>query len=150
MSKTTTSVSNLGLVKRVMAMLNAGDEGKIHGFLLKVIRDRNKEISARKQNMEAAEFEYKSSLTSFQEQLEDAQQDYSDAFLNIETDNVKNNATQSNYVDTYLDRIADKKRQVKSIETLIKTLKVEHKDALDLVKLEIKELQSQIKEIQKG
>ena len=145
--ETKKSVGNLSLTERIMAMLNAGDEGKINNFLLKVLRDREKEIKAREQNIKVITFEHENKLIELNEKLEDAENDYKDAFLNVESENVENNAKQSAYIDSYLRNIENKKDSVQHIKGLISKRKISFKDSIEEIELEIKELKNQIAEI---
>lgn len=144
MSNNATPIKNLSLTGRILALFNAGDEGKVNSFLLKVIRDREKQIATREQNMKAIQFEHDNNITTLREKLEDAEEDYNDAFLNVDPAKIDNNTKQSEHIDTYLGKIEAKLSVVESYKSQIKSANTAFSDKKDESKLEISTLRSQI------
>lgn len=128
-----------GLTRKVMAKLNLGDGGKVDNFIGKLVKDFEKAINKNKQVLELKKMNYEEAQREFDEQLEDAREELSDAWMHIPVEKVANNDAQNNYKAEYLSRI-------ERLEASIKGLEDAKKASTEAYEKNVKEIEETIKE----
>lgn len=127
-----------GLTRKVMAVFNLGDGGKVDNFIGKLVKDFEKAISKNKQVLALKEMNHQEALKDFDEHLEDAREELADAWMNIPVEKVANNDAQNNYKGEYLsniDRIEDSiKRLEKSKTSLVEAYEKSVKEINEAIK----------------
>ncbi len=138
------SLSKLAIVRRAMAFLNLGEEGKLESFYGKVIYTLNKEKKIINQNIAQAKFNHESDLETFDENLKDAQDAFEHAKIDVDPSKIATNADQTAYVDAFLNNLDSKALAVKKIEKQIESAKESYEKAIKEYNEEIESLDKRI------
>lgn len=113
------SISKLAIVRKAMAFLNLGEEGKLESFYSKVINTLSKEKKILNQNIDQLKFNHSVEIEALEEKLEDAQEAFEHSKIDVDLSKIHTNADQTNYVDIFLNNMDKKALEVKSIESQI-------------------------------
>lgn len=111
--------SNFSIVRKIAALLNLGEEGKLDSFFNKVVKSLSNEIKVKKNNLNSKKLLHEQKLDELEDKLEDAKLALEESFLKVDVSNITTNEDQTNYVDKYLDNIDVKYLQVKKLEDQI-------------------------------
>lgn len=147
--KTTNVVSEFALVKKIVALLKIGDQGKLESFFSRVCKNLKKEISALEKTMDVAKFEFERNLDDLNDKLEDAQEAYTASLMQVDVESIKTNEDQNKYVDIYLSNIDRKHSEVIALENKITKLKEEYQQANELTEKQISSLKKRLAEVGK-
>ena len=144
-SKETTT--EFSIVKAVMAFLKLDDAGKVSKFFKGIIADAEYQIEVKQQLITAQQLQNKTEQLKFNRQIEDAEMELENAYLNVEVEKIKNNSDITTYTSIYLTGISKAEANVK----LLKDAKTENntnfKTNVEKVELEIKALQDRIEKV---
>lgn len=112
MSNAKENTTTEGFVKRIMASLKGGDEGKLKRFHSKAIKHLNDQVRIRKTEIE-----------ELHEKGVDLQEEYAEAVLSVDFDRISTTDNAKNYASSYVsglmgyeDRIQDIDDQVEALE----------------------------------
>lgn len=128
------SGSEFSLVRRILALLKIGDAGKLDSFFRKQVRNLERDVEALEHEKKSIAFEYERQQSTLKEQLEDAKNALSDAFIAVQPEDVADNAKQEVFAERYWRNIdyreADVERIIQRQEDLEKGYK-ENVEELD-------------------
>jgi len=130
--------SKFAIVRKIEALLNLGDTGKLDSFAGRVVRTLDREIASLEKNKSTNKFNFKQKLEDLQDNLEDAQAALEDAYVNIPVDKVQTNQAQKDFVDSYLYGIGSAAEEVERIEKRISDAKGEHREQINDLDARIK------------
>lgn len=133
-----------GIVQRVLAALNLGDDGKVMSFFGHLEKYTNRDVVNIKANLSAAELEHTQNLETLADDLQDAKQSLKEAYENVEIDRIQTNADQKAYMAVYLGRVAAAEALVESVETRIKYAKERYEELVKTEKAKIAKLESRL------
>lgn len=142
-----TTGKKLAIVEQIVNFLKLGDEGKLGSFFERVVKKLEKSISLHKKNIENLKFNSKNAVDTLNDQLADAKEELETTYLNVQPDDVANNAKQESFLETYLDRIEAAEMKVSMIQDRITSEKDALADAIKDAEIQIKELETRIKNI---
>jgi len=97
--------SKFAIVNKAVAALNLGDYGKIEGFVSRTADILKRESETATRSISNAEHNHKTELSILGEELDDAVQSVEDAYCSLEPEQLKDNASQRAFRETYLDSI---------------------------------------------
>lgn len=119
MENNTPKTTGLGLVDRILAFLQLGEDGKINAFFIKQVKRLKKDISNLEKNISTAKEIAKDSNEEVNEKIEDLKEQLNDAFMNISVEDVKTNELANDFEYTYWNRIAKIEADIKYQESII-------------------------------
>lgn len=124
--------TGLGLVDRILAFLEIGENGKINAFFLKQVKRLKKEISFIEKNIATVKELNKDANETINEKIEDLNEQLNDAYMNISAEDVKTNEMANDFESVYWNRIekiqAEINYQKSLIESNDKDLEIKIKD----------------------
>jgi small-conductance mechanosensitive channel len=133
-----------GIVQRVLAALNLGDDGKVMSFFSHVEKATSRDIVNIKANMSAAELEHTQTLEALADDLQDAKQSLKETYENVEVEQIQTNAAQKAYMSIYLNRVKAAEDAVGYVETRIKNVKERYEDFVKAEKAKIAKLEGRL------
>lgn len=98
-TKTTT------LYARICAFLKVTDEGKVQGFLDRVVKNLKRSVESAEQNIRNLQFQLETVTNKHNDAVEDLTQAVVDAETGIDLSHIQNNADAEKYQQVYLDTI---------------------------------------------
>jgi hypothetical protein len=144
MSEQVENKANYSIVRKIQALLNLGEAGKLDSFFGRIDKTLNKDIVGHKKNIEALEFELENKKDKLEDDLADAEQELESAYLDVPVEEISTNEDQKNYMKVYLGNVKKYQDKVEDIKKDIKKVKSEHKDEVDKINEEIKSLKEMI------
>lgn len=141
------STSKYAIVRKIKALFNMGDEGKLESFLDRVIKSLTTDQKAHKQNLATEKFNHDQKMDKLNDQLEDLKVELEESFSNIPIANVETNALQTSYVSTYLSNISRKEKAVEAKEEEIKVAQEAYDKTVEETNKQIELLQDRIDKI---
>ena len=135
------------LLQKIKAFLNITDEGRIEHFLQKQVKNLNREISAANKNIESENFNFSNEIEQLNEKLEDAQLEVESAYMSVTPDDVKTNADQDSFADSYWRKIENAELAVKQIQERIDALTEAHEKTVGRFTKHIEECKRRIGKI---
>lgn len=139
--------TKFAIVEQIVNFLKLGDEGKLGSFFERVVKKLEKSISLHKKNIENLKFNSKNAVDTMLDQLADAKEELDTTYLNVQPDDVSNNAKQEAFLETYLDRIEAAEMKVSRINERITAEKDALADKIKDAEVQIKELETRINNI---
>jgi len=132
--------AKFSIVRRIVAFLELGENGKLDSFFLRVEKTLNREIEAYKKNIDIIKFEAKQKADEYDDKIEDAEKAVEEAFMNVTPEQVDSNQKQVDFLDSYLSNL----KRAKSAVTSLKDAKA---DAAKASKGEVDNLNDKINEL---
>ena len=131
------NVTELAIVKKIMELLKLGEAGKIGNFFSKQVKNSEKAIRDLKRNKTTLKNSYEDNVEDLNDQLVDAKEAVSDAYMNVSVDNVKTNAAMANFEIEYWAGVRAAEALVDELENKLEVAKEEYEE-------EVKDLDEQI------
>ena len=132
-----TQVTELAIVKRIMAKLQLGDAGKMGSFFGKQLKNAEKAIRDLERNKITLKNQYNDDVQDVKDQIEDAAEALVDAYDNVTPDDVRNNAAMLSFEKSYWQSVNMAKAKVENLNEKLKCMKEYNKD-------EVKEIDEEI------
>ena len=136
-----------GIVAKILALLNLGEEGKIENFFVKQRKALEKDIKNLNKNLDTYEDQKAEALEELNEKLEDAKTKVEDAYTSVTVENVATNEAANSFADTYWYYVANAEAAVEKLETSIKTETEEYDKLLESTKTQIAKKQARLNKI---
>ena len=111
-----TKVTELAIVKKVMAILELGDAGKIGSFFNKQKSKADKAIRDLRRNKLTLKNIHKDDIEDLNDSLEDLNESLADAYLNVTPKDVKNHEAMSLFEVSYWDKISKLKASIETVK----------------------------------
>lgn len=105
-----------GIVAKIVNFLKLGEEGKIGSFFERLRKNLKREIEANKRNKENLMFSYTTVTDKLKDDLEDANVNLEQTYLNVPVEEVSTNAAQDSFESTYWARIESAESKVAKIK----------------------------------
>ena len=137
MSEQTSQPTGLGLVRRVMAMLKLGDQGKVDNFFGRIIRSSEQAIKGLRQQLSNLEFNQTAALENIDDRIADAKTVLDEVYLSVNVDRLGTNADMDAYAQEYLSA-------VESAEDRLEDLHEERKNLIEAYDKKVKDINDQI------
>ena len=132
-----TQVTELAIVKRIMAKLKLGDAGKLGNFFVKQVKNSEKAIRDLNRNKVTLKNQYNDDVEDFKDRIEDATEALTEAYDNVTPDNVINNAVMLEFEGKYWSNINRAKAKLADLEEKLTDLKEEYEEAVEAIDEEI-------------
>ncbi len=110
-----------GIVAKILALLNLGEEGKIENFFEKQRKALQKDIKNLGKNLDTYEDQKAEALEELNEKLEDAKVKVEEAYTSVTVENVSTNEKANSFQDYYWDAVTRAENVVARLEAEIKT-----------------------------
>lgn len=110
-----------GIVAKILALLNLGEEGKIENFFEKQRKALQKDIKNLGKNLDTYEDQKAEALEELNEKLEDAKVKVEEAYTSVTVENVSTNERANSFQDYYWDAVTRAENVVARLEAEIKT-----------------------------
>ena len=133
-----------GIVQRVLAALNLGDDGKVMSFFGHLEKYTNRDVVNIKANLSAAELEHTQNLETLADDLQDAKQSLKETYENVEIDRIQTNADQKAYMAVYLSRVTAAENVVANVEASINKAKERYDEFVKAEKAKIAKLEGRL------
>lgn len=143
-------MKKLGIVQSFMAIFNLEEEGKVLSFFQKVEKSLLKEQKVVEFNYEQDKFQLENKISTLEDSLEDAQEEFENSFINLSIDDITTKGSQENYVDTYLENIRSKELTLKKITDRLADAKTELKDLESNKKEKLATLKTRLDKLNEG
>lgn len=121
-------VTELKIVKEIMAAFNLGEEGKVGSFFNGLVKSINSDIAKLKQNIEVAKLEYAGKLREAEDSIEDAKAYLESVYTDIDLEKIQTREQQRAYEATYMKAISSAEFDLSMAEDNLKGLKNSHED----------------------
>ena len=144
-----TKVTELGIVKKIMAKLQLGDAGKIGSFFAKQVKSCDRSIRDLRRNLETLKNQQSDDKLDLNDKLDDAKEALVDAYENVSPDDVKTNAKMGDFETTYWKRVTSALDLVKDIEDKQKSYKEKYNDNVKDINEQIEKYQARIDALKK-
>lgn len=105
-----------GIVAKIVNFLKLGEEGKIGSFFERLRKNLKREIEANKRNKENLMFSYTTVTDKLKDDLEDANVNLEQTYLNVPVEEVSTNAAQDSFESIYWARIECAESKVAKIK----------------------------------
>lgn len=138
---------SLKIVKSICALLNLGDEGKISSFFGRQIKQLNKDKEALEHNLKNKIFNHERTMSTLQDQLEDAKEAKENAYLNVDVEQMTTNASQDSYANIYWSRIENAAEKVQIIQQQIIETEEDYDDEVAEINEQISEVEARIEKL---
>lgn len=132
------------LTRKIKALLNLGEEGKLDSFFERIIKTLKKEVAAFEQNAKNEKFKYEELVDGLNDKLEDAQTDLENAYTNVDMTKLETNESQKSYQEVYLNNLDSKALAIKAIEKQLADAKEAHDEVLKGINNNIESLNKRI------
>lgn len=142
--KENTGVLDLPLVKKVLAFLKIGEDGKIANFFGKEVSKFEKAIRDINRNKTTIENSYKDAVDDLNDKLADAEESVKEALLAITSEDVKTNDAANNFSSIYWSNIDRKLAEVARIKKSMETLKERFDKEIEYENSQISKYQGRI------
>lgn len=109
-----------GIVAKILALLNLGEEGKIENFFEKQRKALQKDIKNLGKNLDTYEDQKAEALEELNEKLEDAKVKVEEAYTSVTVENVSTNERANSFQDYYWDAVTRAENVVARLEAEIK------------------------------
>jgi len=129
----------LNITKRVKALLNISDEGKINHFYLKQRSQLQKDIKYLKKNLGIMKDQHEDELEKLEEQLEDAQVRVVEAYNGVRVEDVDTNEKAAIFAEKFWATVSTAEENVKSIKDKIEKEKERYNAEVESAKKQIEE-----------
>jgi hypothetical protein len=139
----------LTIVQQILAKFKIGDEGKYYSFFIKLIRDEERAIAQLKHNINAEELTYATEKEKISHQIEDAQEALDSSYLEVNPEEIQNNAKQEVFKDIYWKNIQDAENRLNALKEELEYLEVHRINILDDINYQIEKRQARIARISK-
>jgi anti-sigma28 factor (negative regulator of flagellin synthesis) len=133
------STSKFSLVRKIVTLFKLGEEGKIESFFARQRKTMEREIDKLNKALEIKNFNFKNSKEDLSDAIEDAKQKIEDAYLQVDAEQVANNADADRFADTYWERIERAEAALSRLEKEATREEEEHDE-------DVKESKAQISE----
>lgn len=143
MEKTKTS----GIVAKIMAIQNLGEEGKVGSFFYGLEKHYNSNISKLEHNLTSYKFKYDSEVDAIQDRLADAKEDLENAWLNIDLEKIQTREDQKEYINEYNNSISRAIAVIEGLEDELEKLEKSYKETVETTESQIYEYKSRLEKI---
>ena len=142
-------VTELAIVKRIMAKLQLGDAGKLGSFFAKQVKNAEKAIRDLERNKVTLKNQYGDDVQDLKDQIEDATEALQDAYDAVVPEDVKNNAAMAAFEQVYWSNVKSAKRKIDALNVSLDDLKERNKEATKSIDEEVDRYKERI-EVLKG
>ena len=143
MEKTKTS----GIVAKIMAIQNLGEEGKVGSFFCGLEKHYNSNISKLEHNQKSLEFKYASDVDNLNDRLADAKEDLENAWLAVDIEKIQTREDQKHYISVYNHNISRATAVVEGLEDGLENLKKSHESDIIDIQNQISEYTARLNKI---
>ena len=132
------------LADKVRAFLKLGDEGKVQSFFDREQKKVERSIKGNEKKIENAAYNRDVQLDAAKDQLTDAQAEVNNAYLDIDPEMIKTNATQDAFADSFWGAICAAESNVTAIETEIEKINEAYEETAEACNEQIAKLQGRL------
>lgn len=139
--------ANLSLYQTVLAMLKAGNEGKLLAFFQRQLSKSATALKGHDQNIKNLEYNRDRDVETIDGQLEDAEAELNSVYSSIDVERLGNNAQMDAYAEEYWSRITAAEDKVKALKDRRQATIDRAKDAVEAIELQKKVIQERVAKI---
>lgn len=133
----TSTKSKFTIVNKIMALFNLGEQGKLDSLIGHTRRYITNDIKRSKNNLQTLKLQHEQKLEEIEFEIQDAEKAVEDAYTNVDFERLETNASQKDYVSTYLQQIKYAEDNLNSIisrkERTIESYNNQVKDAEEFI-----------------
>lgn len=148
-TKVNKSVIELAIVKKVLTLLNIGEDAKIGNFFAKEVKKAEKAIRDLKRNLTTLENSYNDDVDDITEKLVDADEAVEDAKVAVTLEDVKNNDAANSFAYNYWYNVDGKLAEVARLVKSLKEKEEAYRKSVEAQQDQIDKYQARIDMIKK-
>jgi hypothetical protein len=137
----------LSIAERAAAKLNVSDNDNIGKFYTAVVAKLNNQIEDRKIFISIEETQWKREKAQQEQAIEDAQNEVEDAFITVDVEKLKTNASRSSFIDEYWNRVKAAQRNLASLESTLEDSQKAFDEKIEQAQLEIAQLEDYLSKL---